>query len=45
VSAPWWHPEANPLRDIRELKAALEFEGTGVLRLPEREGDLADEES
>jgi hypothetical protein len=19
VSAPWWHPEANPLRDIQEF--------------------------
>jgi hypothetical protein len=24
VSAPWWHPEASPLRDIRELKRAAE---------------------
>lgn len=21
MSAPWWHPEANPLRDIREFMA------------------------
>jgi len=24
VSAPWWHPEANPLADIREFKHQAE---------------------
>lgn len=24
VSAPWWHPEANPLRDIQEFMRGQE---------------------
>jgi hypothetical protein len=36
VSAPWWHPEANPLRDIREMIADMEFAETSALVLPER---------
>jgi hypothetical protein len=24
VSAPWWHPEANPLADIQEFKHQAE---------------------
>jgi hypothetical protein len=29
VSAPWWHPEANPLRDIRNMKRAIALAGPG----------------
>lgn len=25
MSAPWWHPEANPLADIRRFKRAAEL--------------------
>jgi hypothetical protein len=26
VSAPWWHPEANPLADVRAFKRQAERE-------------------
>jgi hypothetical protein len=47
VSAPWWHPESNPLRDVQEVMREIErgtldsFMRTGRLDLPPRDaGDL-----
>jgi hypothetical protein len=34
VSAPWWHPESNPLRDIQEFQRKAERQYAALFAVP-----------